>query len=161
MKIRVVDFEILTRNYKVFIDGKIEQNNVKDKFLQKIEPLRKEMESIIKAANSPLIVDQQSQQKRMEKFKQLQEEAVGYDNDFKEEFKKMNESLTKKVYENLESIITEWSQNNDVDIVTGKMEVVFSKPEFDITNDILEVLKEKNLYIEYKEEVKKEEKESV
>lgn len=161
MKIRVVDFEILTRNYKVFIDGKIEQNNVKDKFLQKIEPLRKEMESIIKAANSPLIVDQQSQQKRMEKFKQLQEEAVGYDNDFKEEFKKMNETLTKKVYENLEAIITEWSQNNDVDIVTGKMEVVFSKPEFDITNDILEVLKEKNLYIEYKEEVKKEEKESV
>ena len=119
------------------------------------------MESIIKAANSPLIVDQQSQQKRMEKFKQLQEEAVGYDNDFKEEFKKMNETLTKKVYENLEAIITEWSQNNDVDIVTGKMEVVFSKPEFDITNDILEVLKEKNLYIEYKEEVKKEEKESV
>lgn len=157
MKIRVVDFEILTRNYTVFVNGKIEQNEVKEKFLQKIDPLRKEMESIIMAANSGLIIDQSSQKTRMEKFKQLQEEAIAYDNEFKAEFKKMNDELTKKVYEELESVITEWSQKNDVDIVTGKMEVVFAKPEFEITNDILEVLKEKNLYVEYKET----EKESV
>ena len=159
MKIRIADFEILTRNYKVFVDGKIKINERKDHFLKKIEPLRKEMESIIKAANSGLIVDQSSQQVRMEKFKQLQEEAIKYDNDFKHEFKKMNDELTVSVYNELEKIISEWAEKNDIDLVTGKMEVVFVKPEFNVTDQILEVLKEKDLYIEYKETEK--EKESV
>ena len=159
MKIRIADFEILTRNYKAFVDGKIKINERKDHFLKKIEPLRKEMESIIKAANSGLIVDQSSQQVRMEKFKQLQEEAIKYDNDFKHEFKKMNDELTVNVYNELEKIISEWAEKNDIDLVTGKMEVVFVKPEFNVTDQILEVLKEKDLYIEYKETEK--EKESV
>ena len=159
MKFRIVDFEVLTRNYKVFVDGKIEINKVKDDFLKKIDPLRQEMESIIKAANSGLIVDQSSQQQRMDKFKKLQEEAIGYDNDFKYQFKKMNDELNVKVYEQLEEIISEWAKNNDIDIVLGKMEVVFLKPEFESTSEILEVLKEKELFIEYRETEK--EKESV
>ena len=159
MKIRVVDFEILTRNYKVFVDGKIEINDRKNEFLEKIEPLRKEMESLIKAANSGLIVDQNSQQQRMEKFKKLQEEAMKHDNDFKHIYKKMNDDLTVTVYNELEKIISEWAEKNDIDLVSGKMEVVFVKPEFNVTDQILEVLKEKDLYIEYKETEK--EKESV
>lgn len=159
MKFRIVDFEVLTRNYKVFVDGKIEINKVKDDFLKKIDPLRQEMESILKAANSGLIVDQSSQQQRMDKFKKLQEEAIGYDNDFKYQFKKMNDELNVKVYEQLEEIISEWAKNNDIDIVLGKMEVVFLKPEFESTSEILEVLKEKELFIEYRETEK--EKESV
>jgi len=151
MKFRIADFEVLTRNYKVFVEGKIEINKAKDEFLKKIEPLRIEMESIIKAANSGLIVDQSSQQQRMEKFKKLQEEAIGYDNDFKYQFKKMNDELNVKVYDELEEIISEWAKNNDIDIVFGKMEVVFLKPEFEATSDILEVLKQKELFIEYKE----------
>lgn len=159
MKIRIADFEILTRNYKVFVDGKTKINERKDFFLKKIEPLRKDMESIIKSANSSLIVDQSSQQQRMERFKQLQEEAMRYDNEFKQEFKKMNDELTLNVYNDLEKIISEWAEKNDIDLVTGKMEVVFVKPEFNVTDQILEVLKEKDLYIEYKETEK--EKESV
>lgn len=157
MKFRIVDFEVLTRNYKVFVDGKIEINKVKDDFLKKIDPLRQEMESILKAANSGLIVDQSSQQQRMDKFKKLQEEAIGYDNDFKYQFKKMNDELNVKVYEQLEEIISEWAKNNDIDIVLGKMEVVFLKPEFESTSEILEVLKEKELFIEYRETEKEKE----
>lgn len=159
MNIRIVDFEILTQNYKVFVDGKIKINERKDHFLNKVEPLRKEMESLIKAANSGLIVDQNSQQKRMEKFKSLQEEAMRYDNDFKHEFKQMNDELNLTVYNQLESIISEWATTNNIDLVTGKMEVVFVKPEFNVTDQILEVLKEKDLYIESKQTEK--EKESV
>ncbi len=159
MKIRIADFEILTRNYKVFVDGKTKINERKDFFLKKIEPLRKDMELIIKSANSSLIVDQSSQQQRMERFKQLQEDAMRYDNEFKQEFKKMNDELTLNVYNDLEKIISEWAEKNDIDLVTGKMEVVFVKPEFNITDQILEVLKEKDLYVEFKEIEK--EKESV
>ncbi len=158
MKLRVINFEEVTKHYITFVDGKKEIQKTKEGFLQKIEPLRQEMETIIKAANSGLIVDQQSQQQRMEKFRKLQEEAVGYDNDFKYQFKEMNDKLNVKVYDELEQIIGDWAKENDIDVVTGKMEVVYLKPEFDATSDILEVLKNKKLFVEYQEEtdIKKE-----
>jgi Skp family chaperone for outer membrane proteins len=160
MKIRVINFEEVTKHYTTYVDGKKEIQKTKEGFLQKIEPLRQEMESIIKAANSGLIVDQQSQQQRMEKFKKLQEEAIGFDNDFKYQFKEMNDKLNVKVYDELEKIINQWAKENDIDMVTGKMEVVYLKEDFDATNQILEVLKTKDLFVQHQEEIAKE-KESV
>jgi Skp family chaperone for outer membrane proteins len=160
MKIRVINFEEVTKHYITYVDGKKEIQKTKEEFLQKIEPLRQEMESILKAANSGLIIDQQSQQQRMEKFRKLQEEAVGYDNDFKYQFKEMNDTLNVKVYDELEEIINQWAKENDIDMVTGKMEVVYLKEDFDATNQILEVLKTKDLFVQHQEEITKE-KESV
>ena len=160
MKIRVINFEEVTKHYITYVDGKKEIQKTKEEFLQKIEPLRQEMESILKAANSGLIIDQQSQQQRMEKFRKLQEEAVGYDNDFKYQFKEMNDNLNVKVYDELEKIINQWAKENDIDMVTGKMEVVYLKEDFDATNQILEVLKTKDLFVQHQEEITKE-KESV
>jgi Skp family chaperone for outer membrane proteins len=160
MKIRVINFDEVTKHYTTYVDGKKEIQKAKEGFLQKIEPLRQEMESILKAANSGLIIDQQSQQQRMEKFRKLQEEAVGYDNDFKYQFKEMNDNLNVKVYDELEKIINQWAKENDIDMVTGKMEVVYLKEDFDATNQILEVLKTKDLFVQHQEEITKE-KESV
>lgn len=152
MVLKIIDFQELTSHYKNYRDGISEIESKKQQFLEKLEPIKKEMNEIIKYAQSGLIVDEQSQKSKSERFQNLQQEAVSLDNDFKFELKKMTDDLNEKSYDELSEIITEWSKKNDVDVVIGKMEVVFNKPDFESTNDILEILKEKNLFVEYKKE---------
>lgn len=151
MILRVIDFQILTSNYKNYKDGVSKIKEKEKEFLKKIDPIKKEMNEIIKYAQSGLIVDEQSQKAKSEKFQQLQQEALSLDNDFKFEIKKMSDDLNEKCYDELSDIIEKWSIDNKIDLVIGKMEVVFNKPEFESTGDILEILKEKNLFVEHEE----------
>jgi hypothetical protein len=41
------------------------------------------------------------------------------------------------------------TSDKNIDMVIGKMEVVFVNESNEITNDILEILKDKNLYTEF------------
>jgi hypothetical protein len=152
MQIRVVDFEILTRNFTKYQEGIQKIENHKQKFLEQVEPYRKEMENILMMSQSGIIIDQMTQKQRAEKFQKMQQEVMDLDNDFKVELQKLKSKLSSESYSYLESYITEWSVKNDIDIVLGTAEVVFSKPELDITNQILDVLKSKGLYSEYVEE---------
>lgn len=152
MQIRVVDFEVLTRNFTKYQEGIQKIENHKQKFLEQVEPYRKEMENILMMSQSGIIIDQMTQKQRAEKFQKMQQEVMDLDNDFKVELQKLKSKLSSESYSYLESYITEWSVKNDIDIVLGTAEVVFSKPELDITNQILDVLKSKGLYSEYVEE---------
>jgi len=157
MEIRVLDFEILTKHYVNYQNGLSDIKKEKDNFLKRLEPFKKEMESIIKMASSGLVVDRSTEESRVARFQQLQQEAMSLDKDFQYKIKEMRSELNEKSYDELEVIVSEWAQKNSIDLVTGKMEVIFSNPKYDSTNDILEVLKEKNLYVEQTED----EKESV
>jgi len=110
------------------------------------------MNEILRYAQSGLIVDEQSQKLKSERFQALQQEAVSLDNDFKFELKKMTDDLNEKSYDELSEIIKNWSKENNIDVVIGKMEVVFNKPEFESTEDIIQILKEKNLYVDIQDE---------
>lgn len=151
MNIRVIDFQILTRHYKNYRDGVANIDDKKKSFLNMLEPLKKEMNDIISAASSGLIVDEKTQQKRGEDFQKLQQEAIEMDREFKITLKKITDSLNDKIYDELSEIITKWSKENNIDLVTGKMEVIYSNDKYDATNSILEILKEKDLYLEYNE----------
>jgi Skp family chaperone for outer membrane proteins len=59
----------------------------------------------------------------------------------------MNDELSKSVYAELSEIITKWSVDKNIDMVIGSTEVVFLKEEH-FTNDILEILKEKDMFID-------------
>jgi Skp family chaperone for outer membrane proteins len=148
MNIKVIDFQILTRYYKNYQDGVNVIELEKQKFLEKLEPIKKEMNAIISAASSGLIMDNNSQQKRAEDFQKLQQEAIEMDREFKIQLKKMSDDLNEKVYDELSEIINEWSVSNDVDLVTGKMEVIYCNDKYDATNSILDILKEKDLYVD-------------
>lgn len=152
MQIRVVDFEILTKNFTKYQEGLEKIENRKNEFLEKIEPYRKEMENILLMSQSGIIVDQMTQKQRAEKFQRMQQEVIELDNEFKSELQKLKSELSQDSYKYLESYISEWSSANNVDIVIGTAEVVFSKSEHDITNNILEVLKENGVYKEFVEE---------
>ncbi len=156
MQIRVVDFELVTKHFSTYQDGveKIEQS--KKEFIEKVEPYRREMQNILVAAQSGLIVDSMTQKQRTEKFQHMQKEIVELDKVFKGEVQRMRDELTKVTYKELEDYIVNFSKDKDFDCVIGKLEIVYCKEEFDITNQILELLKEKGVYREYVEEEEEE-----
>jgi Skp family chaperone for outer membrane proteins len=68
------------------------------------------------------------------------------DQDFKFKLKGMQEELNQDIYNQLSEIITEWSNSNGIDLVMGKMEVVFNTDNVEVTNKILEIIKSKDLF---------------
>ena len=153
MEIRVLDFDILTKNYKSYQDGIKRIAGEKNGFISKLGPLKSEMESIITAAKSGLILDPNTQKQKEQRFSELQQEAMMIDNDFKTKMRELHDELNKTTFDELSEFVNEWATENSIDLVTGKMEVVFANEKFDATNDILEILKEKDLYVEYVETV--------
>ena len=158
MEIRVIDFEILTTHYKKYRDGVDLINLERKKILEQIEPLRKEMNMIISSATTGIILNGLTQQQQAERFQELQQELVNIDNDFKAKNKEMVDQLNTKSFDELSVIITEWAEKNSIDLVSGKMEIIFCNDKWDVTNDILEILKEQELYVD-REIVNEREKE--
>jgi Skp family chaperone for outer membrane proteins len=148
MEIRVIDFEILTRHYIKYQEGLNEINELKNTFIKKIEPFRKEMQNLMITAQTGGEVVKE----RMEKFEELKQLAVEIDQEYKSQVIEIQDKLTKSTYSDLEKIISEWSELNSIDLVIGKIEVVCLNSKYESTNDILEILKEKNLFIDFKEE---------
>lgn len=162
MEFRVADFEKLSLHFTVYNEGLNKIEDYRKEVLIKVEPLRKEMQSIIYAAESGIVLDSKSENERVQRFQSLQNELMDIDKDAKAEMAKRRDSLTKEVYNSLQAIVEDWSIENSIDLVIGKLEVVFLKPELEITEQILNVLKEKNLYCESLDlEKQKLEKESV
>lgn len=147
MNIKIVNFEQLSKSYRPYQDGITEISYVKKNFIEKLDPFKEEMEKIIGKANSGVQLTPAEELK----FAELQNVAVEIDEEFKTVMRKMNDDLSKKIYGELVNIINEWSKENDVDIVVGSTEVVYLKPEFEVTEEILEIIKEKGLLILEKE----------
>ena len=152
MKLRAVDFDTLTRGFQPYIDGYLKIEAEKKSLVDSIQPQKKEIESIITSASSGLIVDEMTQKRNVERFKVLQDELMKKDQEFKTMLKEMRDELNTSVYDQLAEIITEWAKENSIDMVTGKMEVVYCSDECDSTNDIVEILRTKGLYQEEKKE---------
>lgn len=148
MNIKVVDFEILSRHYVKYQDGIKKIEEVKQEFVKRLDPLKNEMQELLKAS---MTADEKTQKESAERFQILQEEGMIIDDEFKHKMRQMNDELSKEIYGDLERIITEWSNTKDIDMVIGSTEVVFLKQEHYITKYIIEILKEKDLYIDSSE----------
>jgi Skp family chaperone for outer membrane proteins len=59
--------------------------------------------------------------------------------------RRLHDELNKSTYDELSTIISEYSESNGIDLVIGKMEIVYLVDKFEITEQILEVLKERDL----------------
>ena len=149
MELRVIDFDILTRNFQPYVDGYKNIESEKRAMLDSIQPVRSEMESIMKSSDS--ILDEVSQQKNVERFRFLQDSLMKSDGEFKAKLKGLQEDLNTSVYDQLSEMISIWANENSINLVMGKMEVIFNTDNIDATEDILSVIKEKDLF--YKTEV--------
>ena len=149
MELRVIDFDILTRNFQPYVDGYKNIESEKRAMLDSIQPVRSEMESIMKSSDS--ILDEVSQQKNVERFRFLQDSLMKSDGEFKAKLKGLQEDLNTSVYDQLSEMISIWAKENSINLVMGKMEVIFNTDDIDVTEDILSLIKEKDLF--YKTEV--------
>ena len=148
MEIRVLDFDVLTKNYKNYQDGLKNIAGEKNQFITKLGPIKTEMESIINSAKSGIVLDPNTQRQTEQKFSELQQEAMMIDGDFKARMRELHDSLNKTTFDELSAFVDEWARENSIDLITGKMEVVFANDKYDATGDILEILKSKDLYVE-------------
>lgn len=164
MEFRVVDFEKITHHYKLYQNGIQKIEDYKDEIIKKVEPIRKQMQNIISVAQSGIVIDNLNEQQRIQKFQSLQQELVSVDKDAKIRITEMRDELNKEVYSKLEKIISDWSEENNIDIVIGKLEVVYVLKNYESTEDILNILKSLGEFIdeedtvEYKGELEKENK---
>lgn len=143
MNIKIVNFEQLSKSYRPYQDGITEISNTKKSFIEKLDPFKEEMEKIIARANAGEQIEPATEQR----FNELQNLALEIDEEFKKVMRDMNDTLSKTIYGELCNIINEWSLTNAVDLVIGSTEVVFLKPEHEITDEILSKIKENGLYI--------------
>ena len=144
MTIKVVNFEVLSRHYKNYQDGITKISDTKKEFIERLDPFKKEMELIITKANN----GEKLSEEQEEKFQEFQNQAVEIDEDFKFTMRKMNDELSKTIYTDLSNFINEWTTlNTEVDLVIGSTEVVFLKEEHDVTEQVLEIIKQKGLHV--------------
>ena len=149
MNIKVVDVEVLSRHHSLYQQGIEKISNTKKDFLERLEPFKVQMHKMI--TESIKITDETIIKENAAKFEDLQEKAVQIDNEFKKTMKEMNDELSKEIYTDLESIISEWSVANSVDMVVSSTEVIYLNPKHFVTDEIIEILKEKELYINLEE----------
>lgn len=154
MNIRVIDLERITKHYKTYQDGMSNIRERLESFKQRVEPIRKEMQRIITQGTTGIVIDNLTEKERGEKFQRLQQELMSIDADYKREMQELHGDLNTKTYDELEVIVQNWAKENNIDLVTGKMEVIFSSPSIDATSDIIELLRTNGTYVEdVKEEV--------
>ena len=103
------------------------------------------MQKIINSVSSGIELIGDDKAQKEQRYGQLQEEAAGIDEEFKQTNHKMKDDLNYKTFNELSAIIDEWIEGKDIDMVAGKMEIVFVKPEHEITDEVIELLKTKNL----------------
>ena len=147
MEIRIVDFDVLTRKFQLYVDGYLNIELEKKKFLEGIEPKKKEIESLLMSSASGIIINESTQRQNVERFGNLKNDLMRLDSEFKTKAKGMQEELNVLVFEQLSKIISDWGKENSIDLIMGKMEVVFNTDVVEITNDILEILKVKGLHV--------------
>lgn len=146
MNIKVVDVEVLSRHHSLYQQGIEKISNTKKDFLERLEPFKVQMHKMI--TESIKITDETIIKENAAKFEDLQEKAVQIDNEFKAKMREMNDELSKEIYNNLETIINEWSVANSVDMVVSSTEVIYLNPKHFVTDEIIEALKTKGVYTE-------------
>lgn len=146
MNLKVVDFDVLTRNFQPYVDGIKNIESEKRSMLDSIQPVKKEMEAILSKSQSGIILSEIDQKRDVERFRYLQDSLMKSDMEFKNKLKGMSEDLNSLVYDELSKIISNWGELNGVDLIIGKMEVVYNIPEAEVTDEIIQLIKVRGLF---------------
>jgi Skp family chaperone for outer membrane proteins len=150
MQTHVLDFEEVLKNYTPYHESLKSIQKDKQEFANTIDDIKKEMEVILSSSKS-LILDDATNKKNQDRFRELQTKAVQVESEFRANIvQKQNDELESNFNQVIE-IVNDWASQNSIDLVVNKSSVVFVKPEFEITSHIVDVIKQKGLYQEYKE----------
>lgn len=156
MKIYSVDFEQVVKCYKSYVSQMLELEQVKMKHQGEMEVFKKEMESIIASASSGLFMDEASQKAKMQRFKEIQGEATQKENTFRSGIAQTQNKIMEESFESVSNLINDYAKAAQIDMIVSKSQLVFVKDEFDITEHIIDLMKEKDLYYIHEQETEKE-----
>lgn len=148
MKIYTVDFELIIKNFVPYHESiKSIQSDKKD-FADKVEKIKNEMESIVSTSKT-LVLDQSMQATNTMRLRELQTQAIQLESEFRSMITQKQSDELEKNFNQIIDIVNNYADANKLDMVVNKNSVVFSKTEFDLTQSIIEIIKEKSLYKEY------------
>lgn len=151
MNIRVVDFEKVTKHFKTYRDGMLLIEIEKKFFLDSLKPFKDEVTKLVIENSTQMVTDRRFRDQKTEKFESIQKEILDLEKKYTEKVKSINDNITVKTFDELQIIISEWSEENNIDLVTSKMEIIFNSKKIDATEEIIDILKHKNLYVELTE----------
>jgi Skp family chaperone for outer membrane proteins len=149
MKIYVVDFEEVLKNFTYYHESLKKIQSEKQKFADEIESIKKDMESIING--SKLIIDDKTKMDQALRFKELQAKAIKLESDFRNDIVEFQNKELESNFENISEIVKEWANKAEIDIVINKSQAIYTSDKYNATESIIEALKIKNLYHEYNE----------
>jgi Skp family chaperone for outer membrane proteins len=148
MEIRVVDFELVTRHFRTYQEG-LELVEIEKKFfLESLKPFKAEIQRIMIDNAKEVVPDRRLREQRNENFEKIQKEVVVLEKEYNEKIKKIHDAYTIKTFDELQVIITEWASQAGIDLVTSKMEVIFNSDKIDATNQVIDLLKQKDMFVD-------------
>jgi Skp family chaperone for outer membrane proteins len=72
-----------------------------------------------------------------------------------EELKSVSDSVLKNIHALLRndkiSSAAEYAEKNNIDVITSKSDIIYNSDKYDITKDIIEVFKERDLFSDIKD----------
>jgi Skp family chaperone for outer membrane proteins len=144
----VLDFEEVLRNFQPYHESLKMIQKEKKEFSDLIEGIKKEMEQIL-ASNKSLILDDVTNQKNQLRFRELQNKAVQAESEFRTTIVEKQNAEVEKNFSQIMDLVNDYATEKSFDLVVNKNQVVFVNPKFEITTQIIEIVKEKGLYLEY------------
>lgn len=150
MKTYILDFEEVLKNFEPYHQSlKVIQKEKQD-FSDLIDGIKKEMETIVNSSKS-LILDDANQQKNQNRFRELQNKAVQAESEFRANIMTRQNDELEKNFQQIIELVNVWASENNVDLVINKNTVVFVKPELEITDSIVKLIRDKGMFLEYTE----------
>jgi Skp family chaperone for outer membrane proteins len=150
MKTYILDFEEVLKNFEPYHQSLRLIQKEKQDFSDLIDGIKKEMETIVNGSKS-LILDDATQQKNQNRFRELQTKAVQAESEFRANIMTRQNDELEKNFQQIIELVNVWSSENNVDLVINKNTVVFVKPELEITDSIVKLIRDKGMYLEYTE----------
>jgi len=150
MKTYILDFEEVLKNFEPYHQSLRLIQKEKQDFSDLIDGIKKEMETIVNGSKS-LILDDATQQKNQNRFRELQTKAVQAESEFRANIMTRQNDELEKNFQQIIELVNVWSSENNVDLVINKNTVVFVKPELEITDSIVKLIRDKGMFLEYTE----------
>jgi Skp family chaperone for outer membrane proteins len=151
MEFRIVDTEVLLKNFKPYHESMERINEEKKKFSDKVDLIRTEMEGIAKS--SSLILDNNTKEQKVKRFEELREQGYELETEFRQMISKLQNEELDQNFNQVSGIIEEWASQNNIGHVFNKLQLAYTDNSADCTLDVIEVIKSKNLYKEFKEDL--------
>lgn len=153
MKIYSVDFENLLKNYAPYHDSIEVLNADKENFTKEVEKIKTEMRGIINSSKS-LILDSSTQEVNQARLNELNAKGLELETEFRSMMSQKQSEELEKNFNSIMEYVNTWSSENSADLIVNKNSIVYVNPKFDITEKIIDVLKQNNMFKEsLKEEV--------